>query len=93
MIPVSPILTKHLFSDLLLLAILGGTKCLPVVLICVPLTAGDIENLFSCASGAFVYLLWRNAFSDPFLFLMGYLSEYLFGDACIYLGKASSSLG
>ena len=50
-------------------------------------------RIFSCASELFLHLLWRNVISHPLPFLNGlFVSECLFGDLCVYLGKTSSSL-
>lgn len=52
------LLTRRLSSDFLLVAVLVDVKsCPPVVLVCVPLTAEDVEN-FPGASGPLVSFLW-----------------------------------
>ena len=63
--PFTSHLANTLFVVFLVIAILTDVRqYFIVVLICVSLMVSDAE-IFSCASGPCVYLLWKNAYACP----------------------------
>ena len=63
--PFTSHLTNMLFVVFLVIAILTGVRqYFIVVLICISLMVSDAE-IFSCASGPCVCLLWKNAYVCP----------------------------
>ena len=73
-IPISPHLHQPLIlSVFLTIAILGGIKrYLILVLICISLTANDVEHLFMCLLTGLLYIFLEGMFIQilcPFYFL------------------------
>ena len=66
-VPVSPHPRQHLLLFVfLIIATLVGVECCLMGLICTFLLANGVEH-FSCACWTFVYLHWRNAYSNSLL--------------------------
>lgn len=60
-------------SAFLIRPILAGEKCYVMVLICISLLTSDVGHFFLCLL-AFVYLLWRNVYSNLLpIFKLDYL--------------------
>ena len=72
-----------------ILAILVWVKYL-MVLICIFLMVNDVEFITSCNYWPFMYLLWRNDYSDS-LPILNYLSFYYWLVRVLYLYDSSVS--
>ena len=84
--PFTSHLTNMLFVVFLVIAILTGVRqYFIVVLICISLMVSDAE-IFSCASGPCVCLLWKNAYVCPLHFFNHIFKNIELFEFFIYFG-------